>query len=79
MFIKDKKPLKIFAGIFVITFSFLYLANYLKNNSTYFMPKEYKVIKTIVNKIASNNYLGNRDIPFPGSVYMQYRAEEVGL
>ena len=79
--IKNKQPLKLFTGIFVITFSFLYLANFLKNNSTYFMPKEYKVIKKIVNKIASKNDLGNRDIPFSigSGIYMQYRAEELGL
>ena len=79
--IKNKQPLKLFTGIFFITFSFLYLANLLKNNSTYFMPKEYKVIKKIVNKIASKNDLGNRDIPFSigSGIYMQYRAEELGL
>ena len=79
--IKNKQPLKLFTGIFVITFSFLYLANFMKNNSTYFMPKEYKVIKKIVNKIASKNDLGNRDIPFSigSGIYMQYRAEELGL
>ena len=79
--IKNKQPLKLFTGIFFITFSFLYLANFLKNNSTYFMPKEYKVIKKIVNKIASKNDLGNRDIPFSigSGIYMQYRAEELGL
>jgi len=79
--IKNKQPLKLFTGIFIITFSFLYLANFLKNNSTYFMPKEYKVIKKIVNKIASKNDLGNRNIPFSigSGIYMQYRAEELGL
>ena len=79
--IENKQPLKLFTGIFLITCSFLYLANFLKNNSTYFMPKEYKVIKKIVNKIASKNDLGNRDIPFSigSGIYMQYRAEELGL
>ena len=79
--IKNKQPFKLFTGIFIITFSFLYLANFLKNNSTYFMPKEYKVIKKIVNKIASKNDLGNRNIPFSigSGIYMQYRAEELGL
>ena len=79
--IENKQPLKLFTGIFLITCSFFYLANFLKNNSTYFMPKEYKVIKKIVNKIASKNDLGNRDIPFSigSGIYMQYRAEELGL
>ena len=78
---KNKNPLKIFTGIFILTFSIFYLANYLRNNSTYFMPKEYKIIKKIVDKIASKNDLGNREIPFSiaGGVYMEYRGEELGL
>lgn len=79
--IKNKNPLKIFTGIFILTFSIFYLANYLRNNSTYFMPKEYKIIKKIVNKIASKNDLGNKEIPFSiaGGIYMEYRGEELGL
>ena len=79
--IQSKHPLRIFSGILVLTFSFLYLANFFRNNSTYFMPKEYKIIKRIVDKIASKNDLGNRDIPFSiaSGVYMQYRGEELGL
>ena len=79
--IKNKHPLKIFSGILILTFSFLYFANYLKNNSIYFMPKEYKTIKKVVDKIASKNNLGDRDIPFSigSGIYMQYRLEELGL
>ena len=79
--IKSKHPLKIFSGVLAFTFSFLYLAIFLRDNSTYFMPKEYKTIKKIVDKIASKNDLGSRDIPFSiaSGVYMQYRAEELGL
>ena len=79
--IVNKYPLKIFTGIFILTFSFLYLANFLRDNSTFFMPKEYKTIKKIVDKIALKNDLGNRDIPFSvaSGIYMQYRAEELGL
>ena len=79
--IKNKYPYKFFTGILVLSFSFLYLANFLIENSTYFMPKEYKTIKKIVDKIALNNDLGNRDIRFSigSGVYMQYRAEELGL
>ena len=79
--IKNRNPLKILTGILVLFFSFLYIANFLRNNSTYFMPKEYKTIKKIVDKIASKNDLGNRDIPFSiaSGIYMQYRAEELGL
>ena len=45
------------------------------------MPTEYKSIKKIVDKIASKNDLGNRDIPFSiaSGRYMEYRAEELGL
>ena len=45
------------------------------------MPKEYKTIKKIVDKIALKNNLGDRDIPFSigSGIYMQYRAEELGL
>ena len=79
--IKNKHPLKIFSGILILTFSFLYFANYLRNNSIYFMPKEYKTIKKVVDKIASKNNLGDRDIPFSigSGIYMQYRLEELGL
>ena len=79
--IKNKYPYKLFTGIIVLSFSFLYLANFLRENSTYFMPKEYKTIKKIVDKIASKNDLGNRDIRFSigSGIYMQYRAEELGL
>ena len=79
--IKNKYPYKLFTGILVLSFSFLYLANYLRERSTYFMPKEYKDIKKIVDKIASKNDLGNQDIRFSigSGIYMQYRAEELGL
>ena len=79
--IKNKYPYKLFTGIIVLSFSFLYLANFLRGNSNYFMPKEYKTIKKIVDKIASKNDLGNRDIRFSigSGIYMQYRAEELGL
>ena len=79
--IKNKHPFKFISGIFILTFSFLFLANYLRNNSTYFMPKEYKVIRKIVNKIASKNDLGPRDIRFSigSGVYMKFEAIELGL
>ena len=79
--IKNKNPLKLFTGILVLFFSFIYLANFFRDNSTYFMPKEYKTIKKIVDKIASKNNLGDRDIPFSigSGIYMQYRLEELGL
>ena len=79
--LKNKNPLKIFSGIIVLTFSFYYLANFLRYNSTYFMPSEYKIIKKIVNKIASKNYLGDQEIPFSvgSGSYMEFEAEKLGL
>jgi len=79
--IKNKYPYKLFTGILVFSFSLIYLANFLRENSTYYMPKEYKTIKKIVDKIASKNDLGNLDIRFSigSGIYMQYRAEELGL
>ena len=79
--LKIKYSYKFITGILFLSFSFLYLANFLRENSTYFMPKEYKTIKKIVDKIASKNDLGNRDIRFSigSGIYMQYRAEELGL
>ncbi|WP_288261620.1 M48 family metalloprotease [uncultured Prochlorococcus sp.] len=79
--IKNKYPYKLFTGIIVLSFSFLYLGNFLRENSTYFMPKEYKTIKKIVDKLASKNDLGDRDIRFSigSGIYMQHRAEELGL
>ena len=79
--LRNQYPLKIFSGVLVFTFSFIYLANLLRDNSTYFMPKEYKTIKKIVDNIASRNYLGDRNIPFSiaSGTYMQDRAEELGL
>ena len=79
--LRNQYQLKIFSGVIVLMFSFIYLSNLLRDNSTYFMPKEYKTIKKIVDRLASKNYLGNRDIPFSiaSGLYMQYRAEELGL
>ena len=79
--LKNTNQLKKLTGILVLFFSFFYLSNFLRDNSTFFMPKEYKTIKKIVDKIASKNDLGNRDIPFSiaSGIYMQYRAEELGL
>ena len=59
----------------------IFLIRYIRNNSTIFMPKEYKTLKNIVNKIASKNYLGDQVIPFSigSGAYMEYRAEELGL
>ena len=65
----------------IISIFSIFLINHLRSNSVYFMPKEYKTIKKIVDKLASKNDLGNREIPFSiGSWrYMAWRAEELGL
>lgn len=72
---------KFYLGFIALLVTYLYFAFYLRNNSTFFMPREYKVIKELVNKIASKNNLGNKDIPFyigSGS-YMEARGKELGL
>ena len=45
------------------------------------MPKEYRIIKKIVEKIATNNNLGKKEIIFSvgAGSYMMYRAKELGL
>ena len=42
------------------------------------MPKEYKTIKKLVDKIASKNYLGDKEIPFliGSGRYIEIRAKE---
>ena len=72
-----KTLIKYLITIFILIFS----SNYLRNNSTLFMPKEYRTIKKLVNKLASKNYLGDKEIPFfigSGS-FMEARAKELGL
>ncbi len=60
----------------IISIFSIFLINHLISNSVYFMPKEYKTIKKIVDKLASKNDLGNRDIPFSigSGRYMAWRA-----
>lgn len=57
------------------------MSNYFGKNSIFFMPKEYKTIKKLVDKIASKNYLGDKEIPFfiGSGTYMEFRAKELGL
>ena len=72
---------KFYLGLIPLLITYLYFAFYLRNHSTFFMPKEYKVIKKLVNKIASKNNLGDREIPFyvGSGTYMEVRAKELGL
>ena len=79
--ITKKIDLKILSGCSLLIFLFCLFANYLRSHTTYFMPKEYKIIKELVDQLASSNYLGNREIPFSiaSGAYAEYRAEELGL
>ena len=45
------------------------------------MPKEYKIIKNLVSRIATYNNLGDKEIIFSigSGSYMMYRAKELGL
>ena len=72
---------KFYLGLIPLLITYLYFAFYLRNHSTFFMPKEYKVIKKLVNKIASKNNLGDREIPFyiGSGTYMEERGKELGL
>ena len=54
---------KVIAGLSFVFF-FSYLIKYTRDHSQYFMPNEYKTIKSIVNEIASKNYLGDEEITF---------------
>ena len=78
---RNKKSLKFFTGILALTFSFLYLVDFSRNKSTFFMPKEYKEIKNIVNKLASKNNLGDRKISFSiiNSDYISWNMEDLEL
>ena len=78
---KISNYLKFFIAFFILWFFISFKDDLFMNYSTYFMPKEYKTIKKLVNKIASKNYLGDREIPFfigSGS-FMEIRAKELGL
>ena len=71
---------KVIAGLSFVFF-FSYLIKYTRDHSQYFMPNEYKTIKSIVNEIASKNYLGDEEITFSigSGAYMEYRAQELGI
>ena len=68
-----------FAAVFS-TVSLILVGSQLRN-SLLFMPSEYKLIKNIVNKLAKNNDLGDREIGFhitAGDI-ASYYAKELGL
>ena len=81
---KNKKTslnLKMISKYFLFVFITVLLSNYFRNNSIHFMPREYKTIKKIVDKIALKNNLGDEEIPFSigSGAYMEYEAEKLGL
>ena len=78
MFKKNK--IKLFS-IFFVSLLFGFFGNNIIQNSIYFMPKEYKSIKNIVNKIASKNELGNEKILFSVSngSYMTWNTKSLDL
>ena len=73
--------IKMISKYFLFVFVVVLFSNYLRNNSIYFMPREYKTIKKIVNKIALKNNLGDKEILFSigSGAYMEYEAEKLGL
>ena len=78
---KTIPTLKLFSKYSFFIFLVVISTYYIKNYSTIFMPKEYKTIKKIVDKIASKNYLGDEEIPFSvgSGAYMEYETEKLGL
>ena len=78
---KTSLNIKLISKYFLSVFFAVLFSNYLRNNSIYFMPREYKTIKKIVNKIALKNNLGDKEILFSigSGAYMEYEAEKLGL
>ena len=81
---KNKKTslnFKMISKYFLFVFIAVLFSNYFRNNSIYFMPREYKTIKKIVDKIALKNNLGDEEILFSigSGAYMEYEAEKLGL
>ena len=76
----NRKKIGITIAAAFSTISLLLFGSQLKN-SQLFMPSEYKLIKNIVNKLARNNDLGDREIGFhitAGDI-ASYYAKELGL
>ena len=74
----------IFIYIFIIFFLIYIgyiLIKFIYFKSKFFMPKEYKIIKNLVSRIATYNNLGDKEIIFSigSGSYMMYRAKELGL
>ena len=71
----------IFLSLIVLLGLLTFLGKKIRNNSQLFMPKEYKIVKKIVNKISKKNDLG--DYPFTFSITSGSRgtwiAKSLGL
>ena len=71
----------IFLSLIVLIAILFFLGKKIRNNSQLFMPKEYKIVKRIVNKISKKNDLG--DYPFTFSITAGSRvtwiAKSLGL
>ena len=71
----------IFLSLIVLIGILTFLGKKIRNNSQLFMPKEYKIVKRIVNKISKKNDLG--DYPFTFSITSGSRgtwiAKSLGL
>ena len=78
---KTSLNIKVISKYFLFVFTAVLFSNYFRNNSIYFMPKEYKTIKKIVDKIALKNNLGDEEILFSigSGAYVEYEAEKLGL
>ena len=76
-----KLTLNFLSGLSIGLIVFIAFVDYLKNTSILFMPKEYKTLKKIVDKLASTNDLSYREIPFTitSGGYTGWIAEELGL
>ena len=78
---KINNYLKLFIVFFILSLFVSIKDNLFQNYSVLFMPKEYKTIKKLVDKMAAKNYLGDKEIPFfiGSGTYMEVRAKELGL
>ena len=78
---KINNYLKLFIVFFILSLFVSIKDNLFQNYSLLFMPKEYKTIKKLVDKMAAKNYLGVKEIPFfiGSGTYMEVRAKELGL
>ena len=78
---KINNYLQLFIVFFILSLVVSIKNNLFQNYSLVFMPKEYKTIKKLVDKMAAKHYLGDKEIPFfiGSGRYMDYRAKELGL